>query len=194
MDNICYRISYQFLPKTNGNGRNMNKNHTKHLSYDKYNVVFSPDHSSGIFSIQFSNMLNATKRFRVIMHPTNNYPWIEAAYTSEIYRHIDDGKFDRDERFDRKVSRRNNLYSVTSPNVEVNKLPPPYTSNCRNYSAERLKGVFQCRQKCFRKNAQDGIGIVPFNSRIWDPIDFRRLCAKDTKNETIGIKLAMYEK
>lgn len=71
MDSICYRFAYMSDLK---------------VDYAKREIIFSPDQPGEIFSIQFKDSFDTVNRIRVMMHPNDWLPWIEAAYTSYVFR------------------------------------------------------------------------------------------------------------
>lgn len=71
MDSICYRFAYMDDLK---------------VDYAKREIIFSPDQPGVLFSIQFKDSFDTVNRIRVMMHPNDWLPWIEAAYTSYVFR------------------------------------------------------------------------------------------------------------
>lgn len=71
MDSICYRLGYMS---------------DLTVDYAKREIIFSPDQPGVLFSIQFKDSFDTTNRIRVMMHPKDWLPWIEAAYTSYVFR------------------------------------------------------------------------------------------------------------
>lgn len=141
----------------------------------KKGIVFSPDDPGVIFAIRLSDLLNKSERFRIMMHPAGTFPWIEAAYSSEISRLRD-----------ASVKGNNQiLFSVTSSMIHVKKLPHPYKTQCRNYRDEGLTDLYSCRQRCFRNKTVRAFDKVPFNSRIKYAWNYKRVRAKDMHDEEI---------
>lgn len=174
MDSICYRYAYKIFDDTaNGN---------QNLIYNKRDIVFSPDDPGAIFMIRLADNLNRSTRLRIMMHPTFKLPWIEAAYTSEVFRSLDEKKIPE-----------NNFFSVTSSKITVEKLPPPFKSNCRNYFKEGLRDVHKCRQWCFRNKTVARFDKVPFNSRIRDPMNKKRICTKDMSENSVRTELIEFQ-
>ncbi|KAI1286291.1 hypothetical protein HDE_11172 [Halotydeus destructor] len=80
-----------------------------------------------------------------------------------------------------------NYVSLTYKSFHSHKLPPPYDTNCRDYSRDpNFESSSDCFEHCVRTLIVEALEVLPFSIAIYDEPEIQMITAKLLKNETIS--------
>lgn len=85
---------------------------------------------------------------------------------------------------------------MTYGEVVIELLPPPYKTNCRNYTSEgkNIQSKYECQQKCLEVLTIEAFNKVPFSGITAKPVDYKHISPLDTnKNATLLALLSEFE-
>ncbi|KAI1286181.1 hypothetical protein HDE_11182 [Halotydeus destructor] len=79
-----------------------------------------------------------------------------------------------------------NYVSLTYKSFRSGKLPPPYDTNCRDYSKDpKFQSSSDCFDHCVRKLIVEALDVLPFSIAIYDEPEIQIISERQLDNETL---------
>lgn len=166
---ICYR--FQFMPATNG-------------TYYYRNLAYALTYPGMFYKLIFDlNTFYAAELMKLIVHEASTYPLRSAAYSPSITRGFNstDG------------SAKYNGYQISYSMLENHRLPPPYTTDCRDYTQWGYSSGADCIKNCTTIATLAAFDKVPFSTITRYSTNKKHLNTDDIANSTIKFLLSTIE-
>ncbi|KAI1286180.1 hypothetical protein HDE_11163 [Halotydeus destructor] len=183
--------SYEFLPSQNGSGCERLFDITKYVK-QRY-VCYSFDlkvtkldfvvhhvtnglHAPRFYKIKLKSNFDGAAYF--FLHVTNNQLRDHGRRESftEQFRSLNESGYGD-----------HNYVCLTYKSFHIHKLPPPYRTNCRDYSRDpNFESSDQCYEQCLRAHVVRQLGRLPFSIAIYDEPELQLITDENLNNQTIS--------
>ncbi|KAI1278695.1 hypothetical protein HDE_14227 [Halotydeus destructor] len=154
---ICYKFTY------------VGSNDTYNYRQPAYALTYP----SLIFLIELNQeQFDHFQWFKVIVNRAETLPEMSAAVAPLVTRFYD--KDTNESMF--------NMFSMTYFSIDYLRLPKPYSTNCRDYSAEGYRNQRHCFSACVANRTLELFDKLPFTAIMAEPLNKRHISELDLKS------------
>lgn len=166
---ICYRFKLII-----NDGQHQFRNPAYALTYP--NSLF-------ILTLNTTNFMESDS-IKAIVHASESYPTRSVAFSPVIFRE-----------YNRTTKQADfNYFDLTYMYIVHDRLPYPYTTDCRDYSSDKLDNRLACVNNCLRDACIAAFNKIPFTVITSTPDDIKPISPLDIANETFSVQLRAIEK
>ena len=164
---ICYKYQYSMV-----NG----------INFSMHQVANTPDSPGLIFWFSPGKQFERMIFTKFMATKSDTFPYKEMSISPAVYKASENISI-------------LGLYSVTTFTLTKNRLAPPFTTNCFNYSTIDRKSKVACHQECVKNLTLIHLKKIPFSSIEFKAVDDRILSYIDVMNQTVAkLLFESYEK
>lgn len=137
-------------------------------------LAVTPVWSGLIYDLIMSPRLSMASTLKIIINNRDTLPYRPLMVTPQVRRYYNDsgGKA------------KYNIFTVYQTRLSVHNMPPPYTTQCRNYQKEGFSSRTECIEKCVYNLILNMTGKVPFTYILTESVPQYMVSYKDIFNDS----------
>ena len=158
----------------------------ENVAHDSDFLNASPIGPGMVFTVYFekSNLISRSHIVKILItKQAQGLPFNSIDFAVEIRRGYDM----------RRKRAEYNFYSINKVEVSVRLLPPPYVSDCFNYTKAGYQSQAHCLQSCLKEKTLKAWDKVPFSALVNESSRHKMISYNDLKDQAFMLKLMRME-